>query len=257
MPDRVVVVTGASRGIGRAIAEGFARLGDILVVTGRDETGLTETARRVDSLGGEAVVVPTDVTSPDQVATMAEAALAVRGRIDVVVANAGIGGPSGVLWEIDPADWRETFAVNVEGVYLTLRTLLPPMLTAGSGAVVVVGSISGKRPLYGRSPYTASKMALVGLVRTLAVEAGPYGIRVNLVSPGFVEGPRLDWVVRAQSEARGVEQEQIREEMRSLSPLRRLTQAGEVADAVVFLASERARAITGADLNVNSGVVMY
>jgi len=179
------------------------------------------------------------------------------GRVDVLVNNSGVAGPSGRLWELDPQEWLETFAVNVYGVFLVSRALLPVMIEQTSGSVINIGSISGKRPLYGRSAYTSTKLALVGLTRTLALEAGPSGVRVNLISPGFVAGPRLDWVIAAQARARGVSEEDVRAGFAAEAALNRLTEARDVADAAVFLASDQARAITGVDLNVNSGVVMY
>jgi NAD(P)-dependent dehydrogenase (short-subunit alcohol dehydrogenase family) len=111
--------------------------------------------------------------------------------------------------------------------------------------------------MYGRSAYTASKLALVGLTRTLALETGRYGVRVNLISPGFVKGPRIDWVIRTQAQARGVDEDAVRAELEALSPLGRLTSATDVAEAVLFLTSDQAGGLTGIDLNVNAGVVMY
>jgi NAD(P)-dependent dehydrogenase (short-subunit alcohol dehydrogenase family) len=131
------------------------------------------------------------------------------------------------------------------------------MVERGAGSVVIIGSISGKRPLFGRSAYTASKTALIGLTRTLAVEAGPEGIRVNLISPGFVSGPRVEWVIEAQAEARGIPPADIRREFEEQAALRRLTEPEDVARTAVFLASDAAAGITGADINVNAGVVMY
>ena len=142
-------------------------------------------------------------------------------------------------------------------MFLATKALLPQMIELGSGSVTVIGSISGKRPLWGRSAYTTSKMALIGLVRTLALEAGPHGVRVNLISPGFVAGSRLDWVIQRQAAGRGLTDAAVRAEFESESPLGRLTEARDVGAACVFLASDGAAAITGADLNVNSGVVMY
>ncbi|MFP3914196.1 MAG: SDR family NAD(P)-dependent oxidoreductase [Actinomycetota bacterium] len=255
--SRVAVVTGAGGGIGRSIAEAFAAGGDTVVLAARRVPELEETARMVEEQGGRALVVPTDVTDPESVTELAARVEDELGRIDVVVNNSGVGGPTAPLWEVEPDDWDATFAVNVRGVYLVSGAFLPAMIEAGSGSVIVIGSISGKRPLGGRSAYTTSKMALVGLVRTLALEAGPHGIRVNLISPGFVEGPRIDWVIAHQAQARAMSEEDVRREMESLSPLGRLTRAADVASASVYLASEQARGITGADLNVNSGVVMY
>ena len=254
---QVVMVTGASQGIGRVIAQSFARRGDTVVLAARDRDKLDELATEIRADGGECLVVPTDVTDRASIENAAAETLSAFGRIDAVIANSGIGGPSGVLWELDPDDWDHTFAVNVKGVFLTARATLPSMIERRSGSIVVIGSISGKRPLYGRTAYGSTKAALVGLVRTLATEAGPYGIRVNLLSPGFVEGPRLDWVMEAQAESRGIDLAEVRKEFESESPLGRLTTAQDIADTATYLSSAQSAAITGADVNVNSGVVMY
>ena len=255
--SRVTIVTGASQGIGRVISTRFGREGDVVVLAARNEDNLTTVAREVGEAGGVAMVVPTDVSDSDSVQRLIDAVVSAHGRIDVMVNNSGVGGPSGRLWELDEADWDQTLDVNVKGVFFGCRAVVPAMIESGGGSIVVIGSISGKRPLYGRSPYTTSKMALVGLVRTLAIEAGEHGIRANLVSPGFVAGPRIDWVIEAQAEARGISPEDVRGEFESESPLNRLTEARDIADMCVFLASDQSQAITGADMNVNAGVVMY
>ena len=131
------------------------------------------------------------------------------------------------------------------------------MIAQHSGCIVIIGSMTGKRPLFGRTPYAASKMALVGLARTLAWEVGSYGIRVNVISPGGVEGERIEWVIRKQAEAKGISIDEARREFTSSSPLGRLVPASDVAEAAVFLASDRAASITGEDLNVSAGTVMY
>ena len=254
---RVTVVTGASQGIGRVIARQFGALGDVVVLAARNGAGLSETAAMVEGAGGIPIVVETDVTSKPSVQAMVEAVVGEHGRIDVLVNNSGVGGPSGRVWEVDPDEWMSTFEVNVFGVFLVTRAVLPVMVGARSGSVVIIGSISGKRPLFGRSAYTTTKTALIGLTRTLALEAGPEGIRVNLISPGFVAGPRIEWVMRAQAESRGIDVDTVRREFESEAALGRLTEPEDVARAAVFLASEEASGITGADLNVNSGVVMY
>lgn len=254
---RVVIVTGASQGIGREIAVAFASLGDTVVLAARNRDGLVETSAMVTQAGGEALVVETDVTSEESVSDMVEAVMSTRDRIDVLVNNSGVGGPSGRMWETDPVEWRSTFEVNVFGVYLVSRAVLGVMVERGEGSIVIIGSITGKRPLFGRSSYASTKTALIGMTRTLATEAGPEGVRVNLISPGFVSGARLDWVIRAQSESRGIGEAEVRREFESESAMGRLTEPQDVARAAVYLASDEARAITGTDLNVNSGVVMY
>ena len=254
--ERIAVVTGAGQGIGRDIALAFADVGFDLVLAARGLANLNETAELVNAKGSKAHVIPTDLTKEADATTLADKVRMI-GPIHALVNNSGIGGPSGPMWELDVAGWDETFAVNVRGVFLATRALMPQMIELGSGSVTVIGSISGKRPLWGRSAYTTSKMALVGLVRTLALEAGPHGIRVNLISPGFVAGPRINWVIEKQAEERGLTDAAVRAEFESESPLGRLTEAREVADTCVFLASDQATGITGADVNVNSGVVMY
>jgi NAD(P)-dependent dehydrogenase (short-subunit alcohol dehydrogenase family) len=255
--DRPVgVVTGAGRGIGREIALALARAGADVVLAGRDPETLATTERDVGA-GAAALCVPTDVTSEEDVGSLAVAALERFGAVDALVANSGIAGPTGPLWELDRAAWDETFAVNVTGVFLCARAFLPAMLERKRGSIVVIGSMTGKRPLWGRTPYAASKLALVGLVRTLALETAPSGVRVNLVSPGPVAGDRMDWVFRAQAEGRGISVDQARAEMVAQIPIGRLVEPGEVATAVVSLTLGDLSAVTGIDLNVSGGMVMY
>ncbi|HKX75080.1 MAG TPA: SDR family NAD(P)-dependent oxidoreductase [Acidimicrobiia bacterium] len=257
MSDRpLAVITGAGRGIGREIALALSAAGFELVLAARSVEELEAVAGEVADRGGQAWVVPTDLREEADVEQLALEAQE-RGPVEVLVNNSGIAGPSGMLWELDLKQWEETMAVNVTGVFLCCRDFLPGMIERRRGSIINIGSITGKRPLFGRTPYATSKMALVGLTRTLALEAGQYGIRVNLISPGFVAGPRIERVIAMQAEAREVEPEEVRAEFEKESPLRRLTLPEEVARTVVFLASEAASGITGADVNVNAGVVMY
>jgi NAD(P)-dependent dehydrogenase (short-subunit alcohol dehydrogenase family) len=253
----VAVVTGAGRGIGREVTLALAGAGADVVLAGRDQSTLEATAEVAAGAGAATLCVKTDVTSEDQLEALAASAFEGFGAVDALVANSGVGGPSGPLWELDREAWDETFAVNVTGVFLSARAFLPSMLERGRGSIAVIGSMTGKRPLWGRTPYAASKLALVGLVRTLAVEAAPSGVRVNLVSPGPVEGERMDWVFRAQAEGRGISVEEARSEMIAQIPIGRLIEPREVADAVVSLTLGTLSAVTGADLNVSGGMVMY
>lgn len=257
LEGRTAVVTGGGRGIGRAIAVEMAAEGAAVVVAGRSLAALEETARDIAGRGGTALAVGADVTRADDLANLEARTTETFGGVDVLVANSGVAGPSGPLWALDPAEWEHTLAVNVTGVFLSCRAVLPAMIARGSGAVVVIGSMTGKRPLLHRTPYAASKASLIGLVRTLAAEAGPYGIRVNLVSPGAVAGDRMEWVIREQAAARGVGVDEARAAFTASSPLGRLVAPEEVASAVVWLASDRTPAVIGEDLNVSAGTVMY
>jgi NAD(P)-dependent dehydrogenase (short-subunit alcohol dehydrogenase family) len=253
----VAVVTGAGSGIGRAITLRLAAEGADVVLTGRSTGPMAEVADRVRGAGRRALVVPMDLRDPDSVDGAARAAETEFGRVDVLVNNSGIGGPSAPLVEMPLAEWEDTFRVNVTGTMLACRAFLPSMIARGSGSVVVIGSATGKRPLVNRTPYAASKAALIGLVRTLAWELGSSGVRVNLVSPGGVEGPRIDWVIEQQAASRGITIEQARAEFAGGAALQRLVDPEDVAHAVAFLASVRAAGVTGEDLNVSAGLVMY
>lgn len=252
----VAVVTGGGRGIGRSIARALATAGYDLILAARSASEIDAVKAEIEETGGKVAAVPTDLRRLDEIERLAKVTAGI-GPVDLLVNNSGIAGPQGMLWQLDPDDWAETMAVNVDAVFLCSRAFLPAMIERRRGSIVNIGSITGKRPLLGRSPYATSKLALVGLTRTLALETGPFGVRVNLISPGYVEGPRIDWVIARQAEAREVAGSVVREEFTTQSPLGRLTSPEDVAAAVLFLASEAASAITGADINVNAGVVMY
>jgi NAD(P)-dependent dehydrogenase (short-subunit alcohol dehydrogenase family) len=253
----VAAVTGAGTGIGREISLRLAAEGADVVLTGRSTQAMEEVAELVRATGRRALPVAMDLRDPDSITAAAKAADAEFGRVDVLVNNSGVGGPSTPLVEMPLDEWEDTFRVNVTGTMLACQAFLPGMIARRSGSVVVIGSVTGKRPLVNRTPYAASKTALIGLVRTLAWEVGAAGVRVNLVSPGGVEGPRIDWVLEQQAASRGITVEQARAEFAGGSALQRLVRARDVAEAVAFLASPRAAAVTGEDLNVSNGLVMY
>ncbi|HEV7726601.1 MAG: NADP-dependent 3-hydroxy acid dehydrogenase YdfG [Modestobacter sp.] len=253
----VAVVTGAGTGIGREIALRMAAEGADMVLTGRSEGPMKEVAELVRGAGRRALIAPMDLRDAASIEAAAQAAQAEFGRVDVLVNNSGVGGPSKPLWELEAEEWEDTFRVNVTGTFLVCKAFLPGMIARRSGSVVVIGSVTGKRPLVNRTPYAASKTALIGMVRTLAWEVGTSGIRVNLVSPGGVEGERLGWVFEQQAAARGITVEEARADFAGGSPLQRLVSPRDVADTTVFLASSRAASITGEDVNVSAGLAMY
>jgi NAD(P)-dependent dehydrogenase (short-subunit alcohol dehydrogenase family) len=218
---------------------------------------LAVTAAEIEAAGGRALVAPTDIRDAAEVDALAGRVDAEVGPLDAVVSNSGIAGPTAELWKVAPAEWEETIRVNLTGTFLLCRALLPAMVARGSGSVVVIGSTSGKRPLYGRTPYAASKIALVGLVRTLALELGPLGVRVNLISPGAIAGPRVESVIREQARVHGSTYEALYKEYTESTPLRRLVPPEDVAAAAVFLASDASASTTGEDMNVSGGLAMY
>jgi NAD(P)-dependent dehydrogenase (short-subunit alcohol dehydrogenase family) len=253
---RVAAVTGANRGIGRAIAVALAAGGFTVAASARDPASLADTVAEAGKAGGTAVPLACDVRDEASVAAMAAQAEAL-GPVQAVVANAGVAGPTRPLHELTLEDWRDTVATDLDGVFLTFRAFIPAMIERRGGSLIAISSMTGKRPLHGRTPYAAAKMGVIGLARTLATELGPYSIRVNAVCPGPVAGPRIDEVIRKQAAARGITEEQARAAFTGASPLGRLVEAGEVAAACVFLASDDSAAVTGEDLNVAAGVVMY
>jgi NAD(P)-dependent dehydrogenase (short-subunit alcohol dehydrogenase family) len=257
LADKVALVTGAGQGVGRAIAHAFGKEGATVALVGRNTDKLEAVKQEITASGGAALVAPADVGNPEAVAAMRDHVRAELGEVDILINNSGIAGPTAMLWEQSLEDWEETLRVNLTGVFLCCRAFLPAMVARESGSVIVIGSMTGKRALIGRTPYAASKTALIGLVRTLAWEAGEANIRVNLISPGPIAGPRLDSVLEAQATARGISSDQAREEMSSGSPLKRFVDPNDVASAAIFLTSPAAEAITGEDLNVSAGIVSY
>lgn len=253
----VVAITGGNQGIGRAIALACARAGADLALSSRSRESLEAVAAEVEGLGRRALAVTCDVSDEGSVEEMGARVLETFGRVDHVIANAGIAGPTRPLHEITYAEWRECLGIDLDGVYLTFRRFLPGMLQAGRGTLTAISSVTGKKPLLNRSPYAAAKLGVIGLVRTLALETGPHGIRVNSICPGAVSGPRIEAVIAGQAVARGMSPERVRAEMNATAALNRFVEADEIAAACVFLASDAAAAITGEDLNVTAGRVMY
>lgn len=247
---RTALVTGAGSGLGRVMARALDAAGARLILVGRTKETLAGTASRLTSPAGNRVCVA-DVADPAGVTALA-ADLAGE-QVSILVNNAGIGGPVKPIEEIEPAEWDEVFATNVRSIYLMCRAFVPAMCRARSGDVVNIASVSGKRPLVRRTPYTASKMAVIGLTRTLAAEVGEYGVRVNTLSPGYVRGPRMERNFRLQSQATGVPAAEIERTFTARAALQRMVTEEEVGDALVALLSMTA--LSGADIDLSAGVV--
>jgi SDR family mycofactocin-dependent oxidoreductase len=257
--DKVVLVTGAGGGTGRAHCERFADVGaDVIMLDHfHASNDLEHTAQLVRDRGRRASTGLADVTSLGEVTAAVAACVVELGRLDVIVANAGIHSSGGPAWEIDPQEWQRTLDVNLTGVWHTVRAGVPH-IGAGGGSVVIISSTNGLRGTAGTAHYTASKHAVVGLARTLANELGPKSIRVNTVHPGAVATPmvrnpatykRLRPDLENPTEADAAEVLTAR----NLLPVP-WVEPIDVADAVVFLASNSARYITGAQLVVDAGL---
>lgn len=257
LQDKVAVITGAGRGIGRAIAQAYAREGAHLVLAARDIAALEETRALVAEHKRDVLVLELDLRQEESIRAMAEQTLVHFKHVDILVNNSGIAGPTAPLWQVETHEWRETLDVNLTGPYLCCHALLPSMIERRAGNILMIGSVTGKRPLPGRSPYAAAKLGLVGLTRTLAWELGPHNIRVNLISPGPVEGERIVRVIHNLAALQNISIEEAQRSFLRESPLARMIPPTDIANAAVFLASDLSGSTTGEDLNVSSGITMY
>ncbi|GDY29618.1 SDR family oxidoreductase [Gandjariella thermophila] len=250
--DRVVVVSGVGPGLGRAIAVRSALAGADVVLAARTESRLTEVAKEVTELGRRAVTVPTDITDDDAAAHLVQAGLKAFGRVDTLVNNAFAIPPLTDLADADLDRIRQAFETNVLAA-LRLTRLFSPALEEAGGSVVMINSsvLRHSRRTFGA--YKMSKASLLALAQSLSTELGPRGIRVNSVAPGYIWADSLKWYFDYLASERGVPPRQVYEETAATIDLRRLPEAEEIADAVVFLASDLARAITGHCLDVNGG----
>lgn len=258
MIGKVALVTGASGGIGRVISVRLAKAGAQVVLAGRNQKGLEETSDLIATAGGlAALTVHLDLLDRSSIIAAVSKVLDAFGRIDVLVNNSGITGNPVSLIELPEKDWDETIDTNLKGPFLLTQAVLPEMLKRKNGSIIFIGSVTGKRPFKNRSAYAASKLGLVGLMRTLAVEVASQGIRVNLISPGFVAGPRLEGVVDNVAAMENISHDQAREKMIDMVPMRHFVTPENIAEGVLFLASDRSSGITGEDLNISGGLVMY
>jgi len=248
LAGRTALVTGGGSGLGRAVARSLLADGARVVLTGRDEVRLAGTARQ---LGPGATHRVCDVSRPGDVEELARALAGEE--ISILVNNAGIAGPVAELTEITPEEWDEVFDVNVRGVFLMCRAFLPPMTKRGAGDVVNIASVSGKRPLLRRTPYCASKMAVIGLTATLAGEVGPLGVSVNSLSPGPVAGPRMERLFRLEAERTGGSYAEAERAFVSRAALGRMVTEEEVGAAVSAML--RMRGLCGADIDLSAGMV--
>lgn len=251
--DKVAIVTGASKGIGRVLSQHFAREGASVACAARSRELVEETAHLVTAAGGRAIAVTCDASREDDVRRLVEATVKAFGALTTLVNNAGDGGPTKPVQDYTLEDWRYTIDSCLTTSYLCIRFAVPEMIRAGGGAIVNISSTAGRRGLPYRIGYCAAKAGQVGMTYGMALELAPHNIRVNAIAPGAVEGDRIDRVIAGQAAVRGVSVEEMREAFVSRAPLKRMVTAEDIAAAAAFLCSDAARNISGQCLPVNAG----
>jgi 3-oxoacyl-[acyl-carrier protein] reductase len=255
LEDRVAIVTGAAKGMGRNICLALAREGTHLVLAARDIGPLDALAKEVEAVGRRAVAHSTDVRNETSVQALVERARrSFGGRIDILVNAAGITGPVETpVQDIRVEDFDEVLAANVRGTFLPIKHVLPTMIAQRYGKIVNISGTSGLRGYKYRAAYSSSKWALRGLTRTVALEVGPYNVNVNALHPGIVAGPRMERLCREKAAKRGWTPEQVYQEYVNEMALRRVTTADDIASAAVFLCSDDSRNMTGQSITVDGG----
>jgi NAD(P)-dependent dehydrogenase (short-subunit alcohol dehydrogenase family) len=263
---RVALVTGGSRGIGRAIARAFASEGAAVGLVSTNAEGAKAVADEIAAAGGRALPVGGDVSREEDVRGAVARVEHALGPIDILVNNAGIPGPTAPAVQMPVPEWERVLAVNLTGAFLCAREVLKGMMARASaapekrlehGSILNIGSVAGKISYPQRTPYASAKWGLIGFTLTLAEEAGAFGIRVNCICPGPVAGELINSVIAARAKAMNLPEDVIRQKFVSLTMLKRMVSADDVAAAALFLASDAARNITGQAIDVSGGLAQF
>ena len=255
LKGQAAIVTGAGRGIGRAIALELARQGADVVIAELDPAGAKRTAEEVGALGRRAVALATDVTSRADLRAMVDRAKAEFGRIDILVNNAGIYRAAATL-DVTEEHWDAIMTINAKAVFFASQAVLPVMMAQKSGSIVSLASMAGKIGSKTNLPYNASKAAVVSMTKSLALAHAGNGIRVNCVCPGFVETDMWTKVSQEQGALLGMSPEEFTRQRKAAVPLGRMETPEDVAAVIGFLASPRSGYVTGQALSVDGGLVM-
>ena len=242
-----VLITAGAAGIGRRTAEAFAEAGARVFLCDIDEAALADLAAARPEIGA----LRADVAVEEDVERLFEAAMAALGGLDVLINNAGIAGPTGPVESLALEDWKRCLAVNLDGMFLCTRRAVPLIEAAGGGAIVNLSSTAGLHGFPNRTPYATAKWGVIGLTKTLAMELGPRGIRVNAICPGPVAGARIDRVIEADARVRGRPVEEVRDRYLRTNALRTFIDAADIADMILFLCSDLGRRVNGQAIAVD------
>ena len=255
---QVAIVVGSARGIGATIAHTFAREGASIVLVDLEQmkAQLDEVAREITQENGKAIAVVADCTDDGQVNRMVDDTLRRWGKVDILVNSAGLRGPLVPVQEITEQEWDGVLAVNLKAVFLCCRAVLQQMIKRKSGSIVSISGTAGKEGMALRGSLCAAKWGLLGLTQTIAKEAGPYGIRANVICPGGMDEPDLRVMYAERAKGLGMEFSDLEKSVLELTPLRKYAKHDEVAKAALFLASSDSSHTTGESLNVSGGRLM-
>ncbi len=252
LAGQTAIITGGANGIGRAIAAALAQAGASVFVLDRDGEAAEQTAASLRARGRAAHAVRCDVTSADDVGQAIETVGAQSDRIDLLMNNAGVSSMQHV-WDITEEEWDRNFDVNVKGMFLCSKAVLPTMMGRRAGKIINTASVAGTRGVPLLAHYAASKWAVIGYTKSLAIELAPYGITVNAVCPGYVMTSMQERELGWEASLRGLTPEEVRAEYVKLTPMGRLERPEDVAATVLFLASPLASYITGQAVTVAGG----
>lgn len=248
-PGLRVLVTAGANGIGAVVARAFHEAGARVHVCDIDRAALDRLATDIPGISSST----TDASIADDVDLVFDDVRGTLGGLDVLVNNAGIAGPTGAVQALDPGLWERTVAVNLNSQFLFARRAVPMLKDSRADpCIVAMSSVAGRLGYAFRTPYAATKWAVVGLMKSLAIELGPHGVRINAILPGTVEGDRINGVIAARAAATGVSPEAMREDYIRKTSLRRMVTAEDVAALTLFLCSPAARNITGQAVSVDA-----
>jgi NAD(P)-dependent dehydrogenase (short-subunit alcohol dehydrogenase family) len=258
LKDRVALITGGGKGIGKAISKAFVSEGAAVVIAATTLSKLEEAVKEYEAMGGRAMAMQIDITDEKQVIRMVSEAAKAFGRIDILVNNSGIAGPTCSVMDMKLEEWNQVFAVDLTGAMLCAREALKVMVPRKRGVIINIAAEGGRtgdgRSGYpNRAPYCCAKMGIIGLTETLAQEVGKYNIRVNAISAAAVRGERFIKVIENRAKAQGLSFDEMMSKAMGSYSLGRPAEEYELANCAVFLASDEASAVTGQTLVSHCG----